>query len=112
MQNSDMTTTCEQLELAAKAMGLSIGWSSSAQAFFVNGQFDGDVWSPLTDRGQLLGLALACGISILQEDIGYVIDDGPIMFKRYWPQTFERAAEAIIAAAPQQLAKERAQCIL
>ncbi len=53
-----MSNDRELLELAAKAAGLSVGWSISANTMFINGQFDDELWNPLTDDGDALRLAV------------------------------------------------------
>jgi len=58
-------TDRELLELAAKAAGISVGWSSLAQTMFRDDKgFDDYVWNPLTDDSDALQLAVICCLSM------------------------------------------------
>lgn len=111
-----MTITRETLELAAKAAGIAVQRDVSATGReIVSIPYDNAnmmtaiEWSPLTDHGQLLDVAMACSMVIDNENgqvLCYCERKG---WQRYQscPGDFHSLAEAIItAAAEQQLAKE------
>ena len=64
----------ELLELAAKAAGMNVSWDhydpdycAGAEGMFLNGERSPDnskYWNPLTDDGDALRLAVACGLVV------------------------------------------------
>lgn len=110
-----MTITRETLELAAKAAkaaGLElIGWELGSYLIATNqSPCNARPWSPLTDHGQLLDLAMACKIGIRPslDCIEYSTWDRRLEVVSVDCQNFPSLAEAVItAAADQQLAKDR-----
>lgn len=107
------------LELAAKAAGLKL-YERDVLGLCVKlkaGQLAYDVvqWQPHIDHGQLLDLAMACGIVIdpQKNEIRYLVTSiGRLeeFCKEADCQDFSALAEAIItAAAEQQQAKEKTE---
>lgn len=102
-----MTITREKLELAAKAAGIEVAFERQDE--YPLTRSTGDWWWPDVDRGQLLDLAMACGIDICATEgfIGYYRTKFDYVSVNVNCQDFPALAEAVIlAAAEQQLAKE------
>lgn len=95
-------TDRELLELAAKAAGLHIDdWNCDIAVMYF---WDGDpqnpernhyYWSPLTDDGDALRLAVKLDIEIYQGD-----DEGPAVFAGYWGKPERRDVARLYCIEP------------
>jgi hypothetical protein len=92
-------TDKELLELAAKAAGIEIKWDTPYKAVWDFAQVPN--WTPLTDDGDALRLAVACGIEVgnAQQYLrGLAVYGG----KEFWeidPDLFAATRRAITRAA-------------
>lgn len=107
-----MTITREQLELAAKAAGMSLSHWEYNDGRFRHRKHKDIHWEPDEDHGQLHDLAMACKIRIdpQKNEIRYLVSSiGRLeeFCKEVNCQDFHALAEAVILAASEM---EQAKC--